>query len=117
MRRTLVTGVPASTHTMSFGPLEDTYALRAEYRRLTSEVLPAQADDDWPVHADHCFQRIVLDGLFDGVWYDHVDGRPAVERLTADELRTAIDLAASMLNDPERARELNDRSLAYRRDA
>jgi hypothetical protein len=102
---------------MSFGPLEDTHALREEYRRLTAEVLPAQADEDWPVREDHCFQRIVLDTLFEGVWYDHVDGRPAVDRLTADELRAAIGVAASMLDDPERVRELNDRSLAYRREA
>lgn len=98
--------------------LEDTTALRREYRRLTEAVLPAQArageGGDWPVHRDHCFQRIVLDALFEDVWYDHVDGRPAREQLTADQLRSAIALAESMLDDPDRVRELNDRSLAYR---
>jgi hypothetical protein len=95
-------------------PLEDTTRLKREYRRLTEERLPAAADQSWPVDTDHCFQRIVLDALFEDVWYDHVDGRPAREQLTADQLRSAIALAESMLDDPDRVRELNDRSLAYR---
>lgn len=121
-------GAPAS------GVLEDTTALQREYRRLTEAVLPAQAragagvgdgDEDrdgekegedgaWPVHEDHCFQRIVLDALFEDEWYDHVAGRPARESLTADQLREAIAIAESMRGDPERVRELNERSLRYR---
>jgi hypothetical protein len=98
--------------------LEDTTALRREYRRLTEAVLPAQArageGGDWPVHRDHCFQRIVLDALFEDEWYDHVPGRPAREHLTADQLREAVAVAESMRGDPGRARELNERSLRYR---
>jgi hypothetical protein len=94
--------------------LEDTTALRAEYRELTAERLPAQATAAWPVQADHCFQRIVLDTLFGDVWYDHVTARPAVESLTADQLREAIRIAESMLDDPERVAELNRASLRYR---
>ena len=94
--------------------LEDTTALRAEYRELTAERLPAQATPAWPVQADHCFQRIVLDTLFGDVWYDHVPGRPAVESLTADQLREAVAIAESMLADPDRVAELNRRSLRYR---
>jgi hypothetical protein len=99
---------------MSFGPLEDTSALQERYLRLTGEELPDQATEAWPVQADHCFQRIVLDTLYGDVWYDHVEGRPAVQHLTADELREAIDIAESMRSDPTRVRELNDRSLEYR---
>ena len=94
--------------------LEDTAPLREEYRELTERRLPAAATADWPVTDDHCFQRIVLDTLFEGVWYDHVDGRPAVRALTADQLRAAIRIAESMLDDPARVTELNRRSLAYR---
>jgi hypothetical protein len=94
--------------------LEDTTALRAEYRELTAERLPARATPAWPVQADHCFQRIVLDALFDDVWYDYVADRPAVESLTADQLREAIAIAESMLDDPDRAAELNRESLRYR---
>jgi hypothetical protein len=94
--------------------LEDTTALRREYRRLTETELPAAAEPDWPVSEVHCFQRIVLDALFEDIWYDHVAGRPAVDHLTADQLREAIAVAESMLADPDRVRELNDRSLGYR---
>jgi len=94
--------------------LEDTSTLQAEYRRLTERRLPARADDEWPVQADHCFQRIVLDALFEDEWYDHVADRPAHAALTADQLRAAIAIAESMLEDPERVAELNERSLRYR---
>lgn len=94
--------------------LEDTTALRAEYRELTAETLPAQATPAWPVQADHCFQRIVLDTLFGDVWYDHVADRPAVASLTADQLREAIRIAESMLDDPDRVAALNRESLRYR---
>jgi hypothetical protein len=94
--------------------LEDTTALQAEYRRLTEQRLPARADDDWPVQDDHCFQRIVLDTLFEDEWYDYVADRPAYAALTADQLRTAIAVAESMLDDPDRVAELNERSLRYR---
>jgi hypothetical protein len=66
------------------------------------------------VQADHCFQRLVLGTLYGDVWYDHVEGRPAVQQLTADELREAIEIAESLRSDPARVRELNDRSLGYR---
>jgi hypothetical protein len=99
---------------MSFGPLEDTSALQERYLRLTEDELPGQATESWPVHADHCFQRIVLDTLYEDVWYDHVKGRPAVQQLTADELRRAIEIAESMRSDLARVRELNDWSLEYR---
>jgi hypothetical protein len=101
---------------MSFGPLEDTHALRERYLRLTGEVLPAEATTEWPVREDHCFRRIVLDTLYDDVWYDHVAGRPAVDHLSADELRRAIRIAESMTGSPERVRQLNDASLRRRRD-
>jgi hypothetical protein len=94
--------------------LEDPGPLRDEYLRLTTERLPAQADETWPVTEDHCFQRIVLDALFEDVWYGHVDGRPAYDHLTADQLREAIATAESMLDDPDRVAELNGRSLRYR---
>lgn len=88
-------------------------ALRERYLELTTEVLPAQATAAWPVQADHCFQRIVLDNLFGDVWYDHVD-RPAYTHLSRRQLQAATRLAASMVSDPDRVRELNRLSLTYR---
>ena len=60
--------------------------LIATYMHLTKKVLPALARGDrknWPVSADHCFQRIVLDHVFGGVWYEYLD-RPAYKHLTND---------------------------------
>ena len=94
--------------------LEDPAELRKRYLELTGERLPAQATPTWPVQADHCFQRIVLDTLFEAVWYDHIDGRPAYEQLSATQLRRAIEIARSMLDDPDRVAELNQASLRYR---
>jgi hypothetical protein len=96
--------------------LEDTTGLQATYRELTEERLPARATASWPVRDDHCFQRIVLDAVFEDEWYDHVSGRPAYKHLTAEQLRAANDIAREMLADPQRVEELNRESLAYRRE-
>ncbi|SDF22325.1 hypothetical protein [Halorientalis regularis] len=96
---------------------DDLSDLRAEYDRLVHERLPAAARDgeEWPIHADHCFARIVLDDLFEDEWYDHVDGRPAYEHLSAAELRGAIDTAHRLLDEgPSLATELNRNSLRWR---
>ena len=91
-------------------------ALRQRYLDLTTEVLPAQATAAWPVQDDHCFQRIVLDTLFDDVWYEHVES-PAYRHLSRQQSARAIELAISMVSDPARVRGLNQRNLAYRRGA
>ncbi len=93
--------------------------LRDTYRRRVTEQLPdrARAAGDWPIREDHCFARVVLDTLFEDVWYDHVDGRPAYEHLSADQLRAAIEVADRMLEEGKPAvRRLNEASLAYRGD-
>ena len=79
----------------------DLSRLRRRYQRLIGSELPraARADGDWPIREDHCFARIVLDYVFDGVWYDHVDGRPAYKHLSASELRRAIAIAERLLDE------------------
>ena len=96
---------------------DDLSDLRAEYDRLVHERLPAAArnGEGWPVHTNHCFARIVLDDLFEDEWYDHVDGRPAYEHLSAADLRAAIDTAEQLLDaGPSLATELNRNSLRWR---
>jgi len=91
--------------------------LRRRYRRLVTTELPraARTGDDWPVSEDHCFARIVLDDVFDDVWYDHVAGRPAYEHLSASRLREAIDTAERLLDEGKPlVDELNRRSLVRR---
>lgn len=49
----------------------------ARYLTLTRDTLPGLARDrGWPVVNDHCCQRIILDHISGGVWYDHI-ARPA----------------------------------------
>jgi hypothetical protein len=96
---------------------DDLTALREEYLRRVTEDLPERARErgDWPIDRDHCFARVVLDNLFGGEWSDHVDGSPAYERLSADELRAAVAIADRMLAEGRPAVEaLNRRSLGWR---
>ena len=95
----------------------DLSELRAEYDRKVNRELPATARrrDGWPIRSDHCFGRVVLDNLFGDEWYDHVDGRPACEHLSAEALREAIDIADRMLEAGRPAvAELNENSLRWR---
>lgn len=96
---------------------DDIDALRAEYDRLVNSALPAAATcaGDWPIQHDHCFARVVLDGVFEDVWYDHVDGRPAVRHLSVTDLRRAVAIADRLLHEGCPAvTALNERSLRWR---
>lgn len=98
----------------------DVTALRQRYRDTVFRDLPAAAreGEGWPVTEDHCFARIVLDAVFEDVWYDHVDGEPAYEHLSPAELRRAISVAEAMLErGPAHAAALNRASLRYRGEA
>ena len=68
--------------------------------QITKEVLPLMArsnQNDWPVSEDHCFQRIVLDTICDGVWYEHLD-RPAYKHMTYDQAQRAVILCQDIAN-------------------
>ena len=98
---------------------EDLSALREAYCRKVHDQLPAkaQANDDWPIRDDHCFSRVVLDTVFEDVWYSHVDGRPAYEHLSPAELKTALEVADRMLREGRPViEELNEQSLQWRDD-
>ena len=86
------------------------------YMHLTKTVLPSMArsgERDWPVSEDHCFQRIVLDTIFGGVWYDHLD-RPAYKHLTDDQARTAVELCQDIIDGRADLQQLNRQSLIWR---
>jgi hypothetical protein len=98
---------------------DDISQLRETYRRKVHEDLPerARSSNDWPIHLDHCFGRVVLDNLFEDEWYDHVDGRPAHEHLSTQELAAAIEIADRMLEDGQPTVErLNTNSLRWRNE-
>jgi hypothetical protein len=90
-------------------------ALEAEWLHLTRVDLPALATQrGWPVSADHCFQRILLDHAVGGRWYDHVTGRPAYRHLSHDALARAVALGHAAAAGEADLSALNAQSLAWR---
>ena len=82
---------------------------------LTRDTLPALARGrGWPVRADHCFQRILLDHACGGCWYDHIAGRPAYAHASDALLDGAIALGEAAVAGTVDMAILNRRSLAWR---
>ena len=96
--------------------LKDRRDLINKYLYLTREVLPSLARSKrttWPVRNDHCFQRIVLDNLCGGVWYNYLD-RPAYKHLTNEQAKRAIDLCCLIEDGRADIHALNNQSLIWR---
>jgi len=95
--------------------MSDRAALEARWLDLTRHALPQVARArGWPVVADHCFQRILLDNGFGGVWYDHVVGRPAYAHADAAALERAVALGEAALAGAVDLAALNRQSLTWR---
>ena len=91
-------------------------SLVESYLHLTKEILPSlsrSSRQDWPVREDHCFQRIVLDTICGGVWYEHLV-HPAYKNLTHDEAQRAVDLCYEIAEGHADLRLLNNQSLIWR---
>ena len=90
--------------------------LVSQYMVLTKEIMPDLARTShthWPVRNDHCFQRIVLDAVCGGVWYDHLL-RPAYKNLTHDQAKNAVDLCNNIISGDSDLVVLNKQSLKWR---
>ena len=90
--------------------------LVSRYLVLTKEIMPHLARTShphWPVCNDHCFQRIVLDTLCGGVWYDWLP-RPAYKNLTQDLAAKAVNLCNKIILGDIDLVVLNDQSLKWR---
>lgn len=70
----------------------------------------------YPVRFDHCFKRIILDQMFQGVWYNFVE-KPAYKHLTEDQKKEFQDKVNLLLEKPEVCFEWNQQSLAWRKEA
>ena len=82
---------------------------------LTRETLPAlAAARGWPVSADHCFQRILLDHACGSRWYDHIAARPAYRHAPPEILSRAIALGTAAVRGEVDLSMLNRQSLAWR---
>ena len=92
--------------------------LRRRWLEVTGRELPARARvERWPLRADHCFRRVILDAVCGRRWYDVVPGRPAYRHLDHDRLVAATALAERLATDPDAVvllRDLNEQSLRYR---
>lgn len=98
--------------------MTDRAALEAAWLMLTKVEMPALASArDWPVSADHCFQRILLDNAVGGIWYDAIPQRPAYRHAEAAVLARAIALGRAAIEGSADLHALNARSLAWRRQA
>ena len=90
--------------------------LVARYAVMTKETMPELAHTThrhWPVRNDHCFQRIVLDAVCGGVWYDHL-GRPAYKHLTREQAMQAVRLCDDIIDGKADLHALNKQSLVWR---
>ena len=90
--------------------------LVSRYMVLTKEIMPNLARTShrhWPVRNDHCFQRIVLDAVCGGVWYDHLL-RPAYKNLTQELAANAVDLCNDIISGDTDLVVLNRQSLKWR---
>jgi hypothetical protein len=99
--------------------MEDLTELRTQYLDLINDRLPAAAViRQFPIRLNHCFVRVILDNLFQGVWYDFLvrgSRLPAYKQLSAAQLLAAIDIATNILErDDDYIATLNDRSLQWR---
>lgn len=88
----------------------------SRYITLTKEVMPQLARTShkhWPVRNDHCFQRIVLDAICGGTWYDHI-ARPAYKHLTRYQALQAVKLCDAIISGDADLTQLNRQSLTWR---
>ena len=81
--------------------MSDLDPLRRRYLELTKTELPARARSRrWVIVNDHCMMRVILDRLFGGCWYDHLDrSTAAYKQLDRDQLLRCIDMAERLLAD------------------
>lgn len=93
-----------------------TAELVSRYLILTKEVMPQMARDAgsrWPVRNDHCFQRIVLDTVCNGVWNEHL-ARPAYRHLSHDQALRAVQVCEDIIANRTDLHDLNRQSLDWR---
>jgi hypothetical protein len=104
--------------------MSSTAELIQEYLTLTRDVMPLLAQQikvehskgstkKWPVEHDHCFQRIVLDNICEGAWYEFITS-PAYQHLNATQAKAAVLLCRRIINGQVNLTQLNQRSLNWR---
>lgn len=94
--------------------LAEFVSLSTRYKQLLNEILPASFTK--PVRHNHCFNRIVLDWLFQDVWYNHLDlSKTAISQLNPVQLQQLIARMEQWLQQPDLLFEDNRQSLTWRK--
>jgi len=89
-------------------------SLRKRYWQATDEDLPEIASQrGWEVDETAAFQRIILDHVCKGVWYDKLK-EPAIMHLSEAQLRKAVYLAEDMVTGARPLEPLDEQSLKWR---
>jgi hypothetical protein len=89
--------------------------LETEWLTLTQATLPALAKTHrWPVSADHCFMRILLDAVHKARWDSVVTRRPAYMHIGKAQLIAATALGQQAAVGEADLWALNARSLRWR---
>lgn len=94
---------------------DDEREIRQAWLTLYRETLPHAARQklDWPVEADHCFARLLLDNAVGQYWRDVIKP-PAWRHTPLPVLQRAIDLGDAILTGDADIWALNDASLVMR---
>ncbi len=88
--------------------------LIAAYKSLINTSLPAKYKK--PVRFNHCFNRIILDWLFNDCWYNHLSRKQiAISQLSREQLQLAIARMNEWLQNHELLYADNNSSLNFRR--
>ncbi|RYY05581.1 MAG: hypothetical protein EOP43_08235 [Sphingobacteriaceae bacterium] len=95
--------------------MKDNVSLISRYKQLLNEVLPATFIK--PVRFNHCFNRIILDWLFQDAWYNHLNNsKTAISQLDPIQLQKMIERMEQWLQNPDLLFEDNRKSLTWRKE-
>ena len=90
--------------------------LRNRYWQATGEDLPEIAESrGWQVQETAGFQRILLDTVCKGVWYDKLK-EPAIMHLSEAQLRKAVYLAEEWLSGARMIEPYDEQSHQWREE-
>lgn len=87
------------------------------YLNFTNNILPQIAlkpGCNWPIQENHCFQRVILDNLFNGVWQTHLSS-PAYKNMSINQLKSAINTCENIRAGSVSIYKLNQQSIDWRK--
>ncbi len=84
-----------------------------DYKQLINIALPGKYQS--PVKYNHCFNRIILDWLFQDCWYNHLNrNKSAYSQLSQNQLQLMVGRMQLWLKDLSLLKEDNLKSIRFR---